>query len=106
MKRSGISRVELIMILAALAIFALSLVPSYYNAVDAIAVERTARILDVLNRSFVRSDDFESDLESAVWPRAVQIETMTIDSTNGMTVVLSLRAGERRVSAKDSAGYK
>jgi len=105
MRRCGISGIEFCMIVATLAILALSLVPSCFNTLDAIAVERTARILDTLNAS-IANGEFETDLANTVWHRAVLPDTLATDTTNGVTVVLSLRSGERRVSAADTAAYK
>jgi len=104
-KRGGISFIEFCMIIATLAVVALFAVPSYRNADEAIAVERTARILDGLNASW-RSGDLATSVTNAPWPDAVMRETWTVDSTNGVTISVSLRSGERRISAKDSSGYR
>ena len=103
--RAGISTLEFVMIVAALAITALSVVPTYRKSRDAIAVERTARILEYFNVSW-KGDDTATNVVNAAWPDRVLIETFEHDTTNGASVEVLLREGKRRVTAADSAGMR
>ena len=103
--RAGMSTLELVMIAAALAITALSVVPTYRKSRDAIAVERTARTLRYFNDTW-RGEHSATNLVNAVWSDRVRLETFEYDSEGGSSVIVSLRSGDRRVTAADIAGLE
>ena len=92
--RSGISLIEVLLIVATIVLVALAIVPSYHNASEAIVIERTARLL---------ADPHTLTNAATVWPIEARLETLDSYSVESASVVLSLKSGERRVTAADAA---
>jgi hypothetical protein len=115
--RAGISLFEFLLIAGTLALAAAMLVPSVAQVRDAVAVERTARLLEALNAIaktnallVARGGDSSAGIASVAggwpWPEQVQRDSFEYDSTNGVSVALELTFNARRVKADDAAEQK
>ena len=110
----------LLLLLAIAAMGFYAIVPDYYRARDGIRVElaaRAAQRCDAAARDYVvrgwrdsvtnvtpgMVDDYYARIhEPAIeWPAAADLSTLDFSDTNGVSVVVSLRDGPRRVSAAD-----
>ena len=108
-RRAGISTFEFLLIVATLSLAALIIVPSIFRVRDEVAVERTARILADLNIHISTNETsllcFSGD-DRWPWPPQARQVTFDYDTTNGASVVVSLKSGDRRVTATDATGLK
>jgi len=119
--RSGRATPIVLLLLVAIAAMGFySIVPDCFRARDGIRVElaaRAARRCDAAARDYVSRgwrdsvtnvtpemvDAYYARLhEPAIaWPAAADLSTLDFSDTNGVSVVVSLRGGPRRVSAAD-----
>lgn len=121
--RAGKATPIVLLLLAAIAAMAFyAIVPDCYRARDGIRVElaaRAAQRCDAAARDYVARgwrdsvtnvtpemvDAYYARIhEPAIeWPAAADLSTLDFSDTNGVSVVVSLRGGPRRVSAADLA---
>ena len=123
-KRAGISSFEFLLIAATLSLAALIIVPSALRVRDEVAIERTARTLADVNayakaieraaRTLTDEDvyaktnavAFDASVDRWSWPPQVKQSSFAYDTTNGASVMVSLKSGDRRVTAEDVSGLK
>ena len=111
----------LLLLLAVAAMAYYAVVPDYFRARDGIRVELAARAaarFDAAAREYARRGWVESVTNvtpgmidafydrihqpPVEWPPAADVSTIDVSDTNGVSIVVSVREGPRRVSAADS----
>ena len=114
------TQIVLLLLLAVAAMGYHAVVPDYFRSRDAIRVELAARAAqrwDAAARDYVSRgwrdsvtnvtpdavDDYYLRIHEPPiqWPDAADLSTLDASDTNGVSVVVSLRGGPRRVSAAD-----
>ena len=112
----------LLLLLAVAATAYFAIVPDYYRARDGVRVELAARAaarFDEAAHEYVKggwhdsvtnvtpdmADEYFARIRQPPidWPEAADLSTLDASDTNGVSVVVRLRSGPRRVSAADSA---